>query len=298
MLMEPNEFLKKRSSFQIAATSFLLIVLVAVMDYATGSEMSFSVFFLVPIAFSTWYGGSLQGIIFSFLSATAWLFVDGTSGQHYSQTFIPFWNAGVRFVFFIVTAKLLSTLRNQLVREGNMARIDGLTGLVNGRGFRETAQAIFHIAARYGRSTVIGYIDLDNFKSINDTLGHSEGDHVLKTVGSVLMASVRKTDIVCRLGGDEFAVLLPETTYSGAVTLFDNLRSELLKDARQRNWPIGFSIGVAVFKTVPLRVDDAVKYADDLMYRVKKKGKNHILFEEFSGLENLGQEPVHIQHLR
>ena len=162
-----------------------------------------------------------------------------------------------------------------------MAKLDGLTGVMNARAFGEAAQTILSIAARYGRPTAIGYIDLDNFKSVNDTLGHSEGDTVLIAVASILLESVRGTDLVGRLGGDEFAIFLPETTYSGAVTIFDKLRERLLKEARERVWPIGFSIGVAVFRTAPLSVDEAIKLADALMYRVKNSGKNNILFEEF-----------------
>jgi diguanylate cyclase (GGDEF)-like protein len=291
MLMRFNAFLKKRSSFQVTASSLFLVVTFALIDYATGYEGSFSVFYLVPIALATWYGGLRQGILLSIVSATAWLFVDRSAGQHYSQAFIPFWNAAVRFVFFIVTAKLLAKLSDQLEKERSMARFDGLTGAMNGRGFREAAQAIFRIADRYGRPTVIGYIDLDNFKRVNDTLGHTEGDYVLRTVASILLKSVRGADLVGRLGGDEFVVLLPETTYSGAVTVFENLRERLLKKAREHMWPIGFSIGVAVFRSAPSSADEAVKLADGLMYRVKNSGKNNILLEEFGHLKETGRQP-------
>lgn len=289
--MRLNAFMKKRSSFQVTAVSLFFVVAVGMIDHSTGYEVSISVFYLVPIALATWYGGLYQGSLLSIISATSWLIVDRTAGHYYSQAFIPFWNAGVRFLFFIVTAKLLVTLRDQLEKERNMARFDGLTGAMNGRGFMEASQAIFRIAARYGRPTVIGYIDLDNFKSVNDTLGHTEGDHVLKAIASLLLKSVRGADLVGRLGGDEFAVLLPETTYSGAVTVFASLREELLKETRERVWPIGFSIGVAVFQTVPSSVDEAMKLADALMYRVKNSGKNNILFEEFGNLEETSQQP-------
>lgn len=161
---------------------------------------------------------------------------------------------------------------------------------MNGRWFGEAAQAIFHIAARYGRPTVIGYIDLDNFKSVNDTLGHTEGDHVLRTIASILLKSVRSADLVGRLGGDEFVVLLPETTYTGAVTTFENLRKRLLKETGEHMWPIGFSIGVAVFLTPPSSIDEAIKAADALMYRVKNGGKNNMLVEEYGRLDELGHQ--------
>ena len=291
MLALLNAFLEKRSSFQITAASLFFIIALAVIDHATGYEVSFSIFYIMPLAFATWYVGLSRGMLLSIFSTMAWLIVDRTSGHHYSQAFIPFWNAGVRFVFFILIVRLLATVRSQLERERSMARFDGLTGAMNGRAFREAAQTILHIAARYGRPTVIGYIDLDNFKHMNDTLGHTGGDDVLRTVASILLKSVRGTDLVGRLGGDEFAVLLPETAYSGAVTLFKNLREKLLKEARGQGWPVGFSIGVAVLRTAPSSVDEAIKHADALMYRVKNGGKNNILLEEFGQLDQIGQQP-------
>jgi diguanylate cyclase (GGDEF)-like protein len=122
---------------------------------------------------------------------------------------------------------------------------------------------------------------------VNDTLGHTEGDRVLKTVASVLLVSIRKADLVGRLGGDEFVVLLPETTRAGAVIVFENMREALLKRAAEHGWPIGFSIGVAAFETAPKSLGEAIKLADALMYRVKNSGKNRIVFEEFGPVEEV-----------
>ena len=291
MLARLNAFLKKRSSFQVTAVSLVLVVALAAIDHATGYEVAFSIFYLVPITLATWYGRLPQSILLCIVSAIAWLIVDRTAGHNYSQAFIPFWNAGIRLGFFIVTARLLAMVRSQLEKERQMARLDGLTGVMNGHAFEEAAQTILRIAARYGRPTVMGYIDLDNFKSVNDTLGHTEGDHVIRTVASILSKSIRSADLIGRLGGDEFAILLPETACSGAATMFEHLREGLLKEARERVWPIGFSIGVAVFRTAPSSVDEAIKLADALMYRVKNGGKNNILLEEFGHLEEIGQQP-------
>ncbi len=181
MISRIDAFLKERSSLQVTTACLLLILVLAAVDHTTGYELSFSIFYLLPIAFATWYAGLYHGALLSIVSASVWLIVDITAGNHYSRSFIPFWNAGVRFLFFIVTAWLLTTVRAQLEKERSMARLDGLTGVMNGLAFTESAQTILRIADRFERPTAIGYIDLDNFKSVNDTLGHAEGDQVLKS---------------------------------------------------------------------------------------------------------------------
>ena len=289
MVSPINAFLKERSPLQLTTTGLFLILVLAAMDFATGYELSFSIFYLLPIAFATWYAGLYHGALLSIVSASVWLIVDITAGNHYSRSFIPVWNAGVRFLFFIVTAWLLTTVRAQLEKERSMARLDGLTGVMNGLAFTESAQTIFRLADRFDRPTAIGYIDLDNFKSVNDTLGHAEGDQVLKTVASVLLTSIRKADLVGRLGGDEFVVLLPETTCSGATTVFENIHKSILEKAGEQGWPISLSIGVAVFLTAPSSLDEAIRLADTLMYRVKNSGKNRILIEAYGHPKETGQ---------
>ncbi len=279
----------EKTAFQITLVSLVLVAVLAVIDYFTGYEMSFSIFYLVPTAFATWYGGLRRGIFLATVSATVWFLVDRLDGHLYSRAFVPYWNAGVRFMFFMVTVQLLATIKVQLQRERVMARIDGLTGVMNGRAFREAAQPILRIATRYRRPIVMGYIDIDNFKGVNDTLGHTEGDRVLRTVSAILLGQVRRADLLGRMGGDEFAFLLPETTVSGATTMFQNLREKLLSEVRDAGWPIGFSIGVAVFHSAPSTIDEAIRLADALMYRVKNGGKNTILCEEYGSPEKVGQ---------
>lgn len=148
------------------------------------------------------------------------------------------------------------------------------------------------MAARYKHPTVLGYIDLDNFKAINDGLGHSEGDRVLQTVASALRRRIRSTDVVGRLGGDEFAVFMPEIDYAGAQKAFDGIREELMQVAASRGWPIGFSIGVAVFPGAIFTIDEAIKLADRLMYRVKGASKNNVIYEEQTVANKDAEQPV------
>ena len=247
-----------------------------------GYEITTATFFLIPIALVTWYGSYRQGIFFAFLCAFIWYLVDTVFDAHpYSHPWITYWNTGVRLVLFLITALFLTRFKYQLSNEKNLSRTDSLTGVMNGRGFAEAAEKIFELGARHGRPTSLAYIDMDDFKKVNDELGHSAGDRVLQTVGEIFLKSMRKTDVVCRLGGDEFAIALPETSEAGAKSAFSKLRKNLAQAMQKNNWPVGFSIGVISFDFPPSNFDEAIKLADALMYQVKKSGKNNILFEHY-----------------
>lgn len=270
-----------RSPAQITGVSVMLMVVVATIDHLTGYEISFSIFYLIPLYLASRYAGKYPGLILAFLSAVSCSIADKAGEHEYSHYLIPFWNVMVWLGFFILTAQLFATLRDYMKREAVLARTDGLTGTMNGRTFREKACGMFGLAARHGRSITLAYIDLDNFKMLNDSLGHAEGDQVLRSVADVLLKSVRDTDIVARLGGDEFALLLPETTIAGARTVLSKVQENLMNKVKDRNWPIGLSIGVAVFSVPPRNPEEAINLADSLMYRVKNTGKNNIIFKEF-----------------
>jgi diguanylate cyclase (GGDEF)-like protein len=274
--------LGQQSHNKIRGIAFLLVVIISVIDYLVGYEISTSFFFLIPITLATWYGNSRQGILFALLSAFIWYSVDTVISDHpYSHPLIPVWNTGVRLVLFLIIIQFLVQLKFQLNNEKGLSRTDSLTGVLNGRGFAEVAEKMFELASRHGRPTCLAYIDLDDFKQVNDRRGHGEGDKVLQTVGEVFLETLRKTEVAGRLGGDEFAIVLPETNEAGAQAVFNKLRKNLALALQQHNWPVSFSIGVISFDLPPANFDEAVKLADALMYRVKKSGKNNILFEHY-----------------
>jgi diguanylate cyclase (GGDEF)-like protein len=284
-----NTFFETISRWKLILLCLLLVGIIGLADHAMGYEVSFSVFYLIPICLASWYTGKFIGFLFCVISTFAWLYADFTSGYSYNSAWIHFWNAVVRLTFFCVTAYILVKLKMHIGREAKHARIDALTKVMNSRAFKEEAHLLFKLCARQQHPIGLGYIDLDNFKTINDRLGHAEGDRVLQTVGSTLLSSVRSTDIVGRLGGDEFAIILPNTDLSGAKLLFKRLRGRLLHEMMDKGWPIGFSIGVAVFLG-PQDENNALHYADALMYKVKKGRKNSMLCEVITGTEKNTQQ--------
>lgn len=280
MLRETDEILSAQSPVRLAAFSFLIVAVVGAIDYLTGYELSFSIFYLLPVGFAAWYLRGRFGFVIGLVSAATWLGADYTSGHQYSHLAIPIWNAGVRLGFFIIVAVLLKRFKSALEFQASLAQIDGLTGLMNSRTFKQRCSSLFELASRNGHPLALGFVDLDNFKVVNDRFGHSVGDQVLTAVAATLTKRLRGSDICARLGGDEFSVLLPETDLSGARTFFTGLHESLLELAALNHWPVGFSIGVAVFHSPEASIDEAIQCADALMYRVKSSGKNRVLFEE------------------
>jgi len=284
MLRAANGFLRARSSFQLVAISFLLIVAVGAADLESGYELSVSIFYAIPVAIGAWYVGRRFGFLACAVSAATWFAADAISGHQYSHPTIPLWNAIVRLGFLATIAYLLDRLRASLEIQELLAQQDGLTGMLNARSFRQRCETTVDLAKRNGRPLALGYLDLDGFKGVNDSFGHSVGDQVLKAVANALASRLRASDVGARLGGDEFAILLPETDLAGARTLFTGLRESLVDLALRNRWPVGVSIGVAVFRTPAANSDDAIRCADALMYKVKNSGKNGILFEEYGGV--------------
>ena len=232
---------------------------------------------------ATWYGSYRQGVYFALLSNLIWFLIDTVySGHRFSHPLIPYWNTGVRVVLFLIAAQFLRLLKIQSNNEKSLSRTDNLTGVMNRHGFVEMAENMFELSARHGRPATLAYIDLDNFKQVNDLDGHSEGDRVLRTIGEILQKSLRRTEMAARLGGDEFAIALPETNQSGARSALNKLKENLDQAMQKHHWPVTFSIGVASFDTAPANFDEAIRLADALMYKVKNSGKNNILFEHYS----------------
>jgi diguanylate cyclase (GGDEF)-like protein len=258
---------------------FASLSAIGFLDYLTGDEISVSVFYLVPVSLAAWQGTKWMGILFCFLSAMVWFLADVMTGHVYSHLIIPYWNAIVRLSFFLVVAELLTRLKLSLAREKMLSATDSLTGLLNVRAFYDLANKEIDRARRFKRPFTLGYIDLDDFKMVNDQLGHSVGDVLLRSVADIIKKNTRTINLSARLGGDEFAILLAETGIESAHTVFSRLQGKIMEDMRRNKWPVTLSIGAITFSKPPDAVDDMVRKADNLMYKAKNSGKNKILLE-------------------
>lgn len=271
-----NSYLENLGAQRCLLLALAGTLLLGVLDYLIGPEISFSVFYTAPIMLATWYGGKGAGVTVAVVSAAVWLTADMTAGSQYSTLLIPAWNTLVRLTFFLIILWLLLIVRDKLALEESMADTDPLTSLANRRFFQEQLEREYSRVRRYPEPFTIAYFDLDNFKYVNDSMGHDVGDELLMTVAQTLSTSIRASDIAARLGGDEFAVLLPVLEKESALSVLEKLQDELLVAMQQKEWPVTFSIGAITFYKVMDSSRGMVKRVDDLLYEVKKSGKNNI----------------------
>lgn len=169
---------------------------------------------------------------------------------------------------------------HQLTKE--LTRIDGLTGLYNYRYFHERLDEELQRAKRYNRPLSVIMLDVDDFKRINDSFGHHQGDLVLKGIAGIVRQSMRDVDMASRYGGEEFTVMLPETDTHHSLVVAERIRRNvekrtpgLLGAPMQKGARI--SLGIACFPHDADEKDDLIQRADEAMYIAKAKGKNRVI---------------------
>jgi diguanylate cyclase (GGDEF)-like protein len=253
-----------------------LQVLIGFLDYRAGYYMSFSLFYLIPICLVTARTGRRNGIAMSILGSAVLFGVEYVLRPLELDTPVLVWNVALRLGFFLLVTLALTELQESLKRESVLSRSDPITGLPNSRSFEEQLEAEIARARRYHRPCSLAYLDLDDFKSVNDNYGHAAGDRFLLQAARALKQSLRTTDNLARLGGDEFAILFPETGLPEARHVLERFRESIECSAEGQYGRITMSIGLVTFHRAPDTSEEAIRIADDLMYAAKRAGKNGI----------------------
>lgn len=156
------------------------------------------------------------------------------------------------------------------------AAIDELTGLFNRRFFDAAIERELKQASRRNREFSLLIIDIDNFKRVNDTHGHTTGDAVISALGKLLQRMVRSEDTACRIGGEEFAVILPETGAEGAAVVSEKIRSEFAK-LKIASTDLSLSGGLSTFPSDAKSAAELIDRADQMLYFAKYSGKNRVI---------------------
>jgi len=271
-----NAALRRVPRWAILGGSLLVTAAVAWFDYRAGEGIEIAVFYLPPIVAVAWHLGRSAGVWFAALTTLTRIGLEWLSRGPASQYLV--WNSAAQLLFFLFISALVSLLAEQTVELRMLAREDPLTGIPNRRAFFGALDRAVEWSRRQGMSWVLAYLDVDNFKKVNDTLGHGVGDEVLRRVARTLREGTRRIDVVARLGGDEFALLLPETDAERAETIVNKLLSLLDEAVQREGWEVTFSIGAVTFAAPPDSIDAAVAMADACMYRAKARGKAGAVF--------------------
>lgn len=250
-----------------------LIVLLGLLRSATDTDFTFASLAILPVLAIAWIDGKRNGLLVALLATAMWLASDIASERQFSDDWIPWVNAITRLLTYGIAVLLVAQIRFQFDREHNNATHDALTGLQNRRAFFEAGDFEVERAKRYAHPLAVIYLDLDDFKQLNDCKGHDAGDAALRATASALTRTMRATDRVARMGGDEFAVLLPETGYEAAITAGQKI-SIALDAALKAFPPVKVSIGVAWFAAADRLFPAMLTAADELMYEVKESGKH------------------------
>jgi diguanylate cyclase (GGDEF)-like protein len=229
--------------------------------------------------------GQRAGLLISVITLSAFAFGNAYLDRPYSTPALATSVIGGAYltVFFHVygdrAVSYFSRMRESYDKLRYMAEHDPLTGVFNARAYYEACERLILLAARTATPYAVMFVDLDHFKSINDTYGHAAGDAVLKAVAQALSQTVRKSDLVGRVGGEEFSIFLPGTDLEGAMRLAETLRQSierLMPSVGAQALKVTASIGVARSRHSEVRMQDIQARADQAMYLAKRQGRNRV----------------------
>jgi diguanylate cyclase (GGDEF)-like protein len=255
------------------------VLLVGIIDFITGPDYTFALIYSVPVFFVSWLSDSkfaAFGIVI--LTTLVWSCVDFLSARINVGVLISIWNIASRLVLFLLVIYILHTLKLALRREHELSRIDTLTQVYNLRAFQEISEHELMRCRRNHAPCTLAFIDMDNFKQVNDTHGHEAGDALLVAIAEAIRANLRESDLLARLGGDEFALFLAECDEVAAREVSKKIKKSCMKVCDE--FPnVSVSIGVLTYKSsLPTSIGVLMKACDQQMNSVKKSGKNNVAF--------------------
>ncbi len=241
----------------------------------TPPPIKLALLYLVPVLLVTWYEGIWWGAGFAAAAMGLRLVIelDQQAGASLATALVN------QVTFAAVAGIAMAAFHHLRTTEKQLAQLathDQLTSVLNARAFAERLTQELERNRRYPRPLALLYLDLDDFKVVNDSHGHQTGDAVLRLVADAMRSSVRQADVVGRLGGDEFAVLMPETDAQLADTAAKRLASTL-RGVFKGTPTVTASIGVVSCASAEANTDDLLRRADQAMYDAKRAGKDRVV---------------------
>ena len=278
---KPANITAKISGLPLAVrlgTGLALLAAALLLRTATAPAYSFSFILIIPVSFLVWFVSTRVGLLAGITSVVFLLVFEITQPTSDRAVWVQAWNVLTNTALLVFIVFILHQVKTLYLRETGLSREDPVTGLRNRRAFLEAVDLETKRMQRHATPTTVVYLDLDNFKDINDQFGHATGDAVLREVARTMSANVRGIDTIARLGGDEYCLLLPETDRAAARSAVEKLRERLLDTMQRKQWPVTFSIGAVTLDAPLASPDDFIDRADQVMYGVKQTGKDRAEF--------------------
>ena len=249
---------------------------VFVLNVRTGADLRLGILYVVPVLLAASYDGLGWGIAFALATALLRFGVGIDQLPLDTSLQVRLLNEAGYLTVVGVAIAGLSQLRRTQSQLRLLATHDPLTTVLNARAFASQLAQELGRNRRYGRPLALIYLDLDDFKKVNDAHGHATGDAVLRLVADAMRSAVRQADVVGRLGGDEFGVLMPETdgtlAHAVATRLAGGIRTVF------RGAPsVTASIGVVAVSGTEAGSDELLRKADQAMYEAKQAGKDRVV---------------------
>ena len=247
--------------------SIAALVLLASLDAWIGGKIPLRYLYLFPIWLATRLSGRTGGLIVVGVTSIVLSWLDQTNATTAGSLIIAF---ALRTAILVIFALTFAQVEDALRHYNRLAKHDSMTGLLNRRAFAEFAYHAAERAKRLRRPMTVVLFDCDRFKEVNDRFGHATGDEVLRTVGRILEADARSTDMIARLGGDEFVVLLQNTSRVGAKVYAERVQTEFAQEAKLLglDW-VSLSCGFAEFGIDGGTITRLLERADQEMYARK-----------------------------
>lgn len=264
------------------------LALVGLLDYVKGPWLSFALLYVTPVLAAAWWLGRGPALLAGLTAGLAWFEAEAW-GHRGEPTRDLMWNSLSRLVMLLAMAAMVVRIREDrrrlkdvnaqlaelLTGAEKLARTDPLTGLPNRRAFLERLTDELTRARRNAAPVCIAYLDVDNFKRLNDHRGHLEGDEFLRRIAAAIKDTVRAADVAARLGGDEFAVLFTDAKRISVEPLAHRLLARIRAlGERYPGLDLGASVGMAWFDAAPDHPQLLLQRADGAMYEAKSAGKH------------------------
>jgi diguanylate cyclase (GGDEF)-like protein len=264
----------------VVGLGLVATAVVGLADYGVarlfGYDFVATGFYLVPIGFVAFVAGTRLGLLVALAAASTEAASTYAALVDEKYTWAVPISILLELLVFVAAAVAQGAIRRFVFRERRLSRHDPVTGVGNALGFREAVGWEINRAQRWPQVVSLIYLDVDDFKAVNDTRGHAAGDEVLRIVGQAMKNSLRECDVVARVGGDEFAALMPGTDEEGCRAATARVHLTITRDLAAAGFAVTASVGATTFPWAPETVDDLVGAADEAMYPVKHGAKNGV----------------------